>query len=195
MATICIFGDSTAFGAWDKEHGGWAELLWLSFAQDENHFVYNLSIDGGTSETILTRFEQEASVRQADILIFQTGANDAAFPFGTTTPTIALEKFIETMRTVIARAKMITPHIIIMGNEHYDESKTVPVSWCNLCYTNALRVSYNDALRMIAQQEGVLFSEPAALTSDDLYDGLHPNTQGHKKIVDALQKTLYKLLS
>jgi len=27
MATICVFGDSTAWGAWDLERGGWVNRL------------------------------------------------------------------------------------------------------------------------------------------------------------------------
>ena len=79
---ICVFGDSTAWGAWDKEKGGWVNRLWLYCAEkanDENLTeIYNLSISGGTTETILARFENEARVRHADALIFQTGANDSS---------------------------------------------------------------------------------------------------------------------
>ena len=79
--TICIFGDSTAWGAWDLEKGGWVSRLWLEIHKDmeSGAKLYNLSISGGTTETILARFESEARMREADALIFQTGGNDASF--------------------------------------------------------------------------------------------------------------------
>ena len=71
MATLCVFGDSTAYGAWDLEKGGWVNRLWLFLAKNKDDDLYNLSISGGTTETILARFENEAKVRQADAIIFQ----------------------------------------------------------------------------------------------------------------------------
>ena len=51
--SICVFGDSTAWGAWDTEKGGWVSRLWLHLARgsesDEYCEVYNLSISGGTT--------------------------------------------------------------------------------------------------------------------------------------------------
>ena len=61
------------------EKGGWVNRLWLYFAEktDDHCEVHNLSISGGTTETILERFEQEAKSRKADGLIFQSGGNDS----------------------------------------------------------------------------------------------------------------------
>jgi lysophospholipase L1-like esterase len=78
---ICVFGDSTAWGAWDLEKGGWVNRLWFHLAKNnDEHYceLYNLSISGGTTYTILDRFESEAKIRNADALIFQSGGNDAA---------------------------------------------------------------------------------------------------------------------
>ena len=82
MNSICIFGDSTAWGAWDLEKGGWVNRLWLYVAKrggDNYVEIYNWSICGGTTNTILERFENEARIRNADAIIFQTGGNDAAY--------------------------------------------------------------------------------------------------------------------
>ena len=79
--SICIFGDSTAWGAWDMEKGGWVNRLWLYVGKrdDNKNYVeiYNQSVSGGTTETILARFESEAKIREVDALIFQSGANDS----------------------------------------------------------------------------------------------------------------------
>ena len=79
--SICIFGDSTAWGAWDMEKGGWVNRLWFHVAKRDEDYVeiYNQSISGGTTETILERFENEANIRGTDVIIFQTGGNDASY--------------------------------------------------------------------------------------------------------------------
>ena len=69
--SVCVFGDSTAWGAWDTEKGGWVNRLWLSLAhgsEANDYFeLYNLSISGGTTETILERFEKEALNRSQEL--------------------------------------------------------------------------------------------------------------------------------
>src|SRR4051812_46485782 len=80
--SICIFGDSTTWGAWDLEKGGWVNRLWFHVAKrtgDDYVEVYNQSVSGGTTHTVLERLEIEAKVRKADALIFQTGGNDASY--------------------------------------------------------------------------------------------------------------------
>jgi len=82
IESICVFGDSTAWGAWDLEKGGWVNRLWFHVAKrsgDTYVEIYNQSISGGTTETILSRFESEAKIRSADAIIFQTGGNDASY--------------------------------------------------------------------------------------------------------------------
>ncbi len=94
--SICIFGDSTAWGAGDLEKGGWVNRLWLHVAKrdgDDYVEVYNCSITGGTTQTILERFESEAKVRNADALIFQTGGNDAAYEHTSDNFLVSADKF------------------------------------------------------------------------------------------------------
>ena len=68
--SICVFGDSTAWGAWDEEKGGWVNRLRLSLeSKNYEPQVYNLAIDGDTSEGVRERFEAEATLREARIVI------------------------------------------------------------------------------------------------------------------------------
>lgn len=121
MATICVFGDSTAWGAWDLEKGGWANRLWLFLAEkDQDAELYNLSISGGTTETILARFENEAKIREADILIFQTGGNDAAYEHQEGNHLVSPDKFKANIEEIIKRAKQITNKIVFIGFKNVD---------------------------------------------------------------------------
>ena len=58
---------ATAWGAWDMEKGGWVNRLWLQVGKRKEAYVeiYNLSVSGGTTDTILERFENEANIRQS----------------------------------------------------------------------------------------------------------------------------------
>ncbi|MBU4000173.1 SGNH/GDSL hydrolase family protein, partial [Patescibacteria group bacterium] len=87
MPQILVFGDSIAYGAWDKE-GGWVERLKvftnrkaISSGLEFYCAVYNLAIDGDYTRTLLKRLESEtkqrADVGQETIFVFAIGKNDA----------------------------------------------------------------------------------------------------------------------
>ena len=122
--SICVFGDSTAWGVWDTEKGGWVNRLWLSLAhgsEADNYFeIYNLSVSGGTTETILERFEKEAQARKANVIIFQTGGNDSSQDSKGNFK-ISPEKFSTNLKEIIVRAKAITNEIVFIGFKNVDE--------------------------------------------------------------------------
>lgn len=192
MSIICVFGDSTAWGAYDMEKGGWVNRLWLYCVQnDRDEEIYNLSISGGTTETILARFETEAQVRNADTLVFQTGGNDAAYGKGTKEPMVPLAQFEKNIERIIVDARELARRIIVVGFKNCDESKTVPVSWCNLCYTNENIRKYNAVMKRICDSQQIPFVEIfGLLETADFEDGLHPNARGHEKIFETVKNTI-----
>ncbi|MBI4991649.1 MAG: hypothetical protein HZB99_00325 [Candidatus Harrisonbacteria bacterium] len=189
MATICVFGDSTAWGAWDLEKGGWVNRLWLFLAEkDQDAELYNLSISGGTSETILARFENEAKIREADILVFQTGGNDAAGEHTEDNYQVPPDKFKENLEEIIRRAKKMTDRIIFIGFKNVDEAKTKPVPWRDIYYTNKNIKKYNEIMKKVCVEQKVLFLDLfGILENKDLDDGVHPNTKGHQKIYERVR--------
>ncbi|HVH14523.1 MAG TPA: SGNH/GDSL hydrolase family protein [Candidatus Angelobacter sp.] len=71
---VLVFGDSIVMGLWD-ERGGWPERLWVG----RSRVVYNLGVDGETSEDVTRRFYSEAESRGANknsVIIFAVGIND-----------------------------------------------------------------------------------------------------------------------
>lgn len=184
--SICIFGDSTAWGAWDLEKGGWINRLWLNVAKrdgDDYVEIYNCSVSGGTTDTILERFENEAKIRNADALIFQTGGNDAAYENEPGNYLVAPEKFRENLEEIIKRAKKITDNIVFMDLKNCDESKTMPVSWIDIYYTDENIQKYSKIMKDVCDENNVLFLDIKPLDNDDFDDGLHPNAKGHEKIL------------
>ena len=191
--SICLFGDSTAWGAWDMEKGGWATRLWLHIAEKSNgnYEFYNLSISGGRTDTILSRFEAEAKAREADTLIFQTGGNDSYLTSKGGPNRVAPDEYQHNLKEIIKRAKQITKEIIFIGFKNVDESRTTPISWKNIYYLNNEIQKYNQIMKDVCQQEGVLFLDIyRLLANSDLEDGLHPNASGHEKIYQKVKEFL-----
>lgn len=188
--SICIFGDSTSWGAWDMEKGGWVNRLWLSVANNTEYVtIYNLGIDGGTSETLLARFEHEAKARGADALIFQTGGNDASTD-SAGNAVVSLEDFRKNIEELIRRAKTITAHIIFTDLKNCDESKTTPVSWMDRYCRNDALDTYRGVLQEVCTKNEVLYMDMPLLENSDFEDGLHPNAKGHEKIFSTVQSFL-----
>lgn len=192
--SVCIFGDSTAWGAWDMEKGGWVNRLWFHVAKREEDYVevYNCSISGGTTDTILERFESEAKIRSSDAIIFQTGGNDAAYENTPGNFLVSPEKFRENIGEIIKRAKKITDRIIFMDLKNCDESKTMPVPWVDIYYSNQNIEKYGEIMKDVCRENNILFIDLKPLENDDLDDGLHPNSKGHEKIFNQVKDFLRK---
>jgi len=183
--SICIFGDSTAWGAWDMEKGGWVNRLWFYVAKrngDDYVEVYNCSISGGTTETILKRFENEAKIREADALIFQTGGNDASYEHTPGNYLVAPEKFRGNLEKIMDGVKKITDNVIFMDLKNCDQSKTMPVPWIDIYYTNENIKKYSEIMQEVCDKNNVFFLDIEPLENEDFDDGLHPNAAGHEKI-------------
>lgn len=181
--SICVFGDSTSWGAWDEEKGGWVNRLWLYMSNHEPYMpLFNLGIDGGNSKTILERFENEAKVRNAGVLIFQTGANDASRNLIDGPHSISLEDFKNNIEEIINKAKNITDNIIFTDLRNCDESKTSPVYWGDFYYLNKDIEKYSEILKGICEENEIPFIKIDKLEDDHFEDGLHPNAKGHQKI-------------
>jgi acyl-CoA thioesterase-1 len=174
-----------AWGAWDLEKGGWVNRLWFLLAKRESPDyieIYNQSISGGTTETILARFENEAKIRNSKWLIFQTGGNDASYEHKPGNYLVQPERFRKNLEKIIKKARKMTDNIIFMDLKNCDESKTMPVSWIDIYYTNENIKKYGEIMRDVCRENKVLFLDIGFLNNDDFDDGLHPNARGHEKI-------------
>lgn len=153
--------------------------------------IYNLSVSGGTTETILERFESEARVRKAEALIFQSGGNDASYENSPGNYRVPLEAFEQNIEDIVARARNTTERIIFIGFKNCDESRTMPVSWCNFFYRNEDIQRYNSVMKSVCERNNVSFLDIYGLLEPlDLVDGLHPNETGHQKIFSAVRDFL-----
>lgn len=119
MSTICVFGDSTTWGASDSEKGGWVERLKIYIGDNYNSEVYNLGISGDKTPDILERFESETRVRTEEneeaILIFAVGINDSYFVRSKNAVMTPPDEFKENIKKIINLAKKFSSKIIFVG--------------------------------------------------------------------------------
>jgi len=187
---IAIFGASSTWGAWDFEKGGWANRLRLFFDKnDSNIFAYNLGISGNNSKGILNRIKIECEARCPTIIIISIGDNDSVEnSYVYNSP----EQFEENLIKSIKIAKKFTNKIVLLGTKKVDESKTNPVSWDkNINYLNKNINKYDLIIEDVANKEKVKYLKMSDLINkEDLEDGLHPNSEGHKKIFEKVKEFL-----
>ncbi|MGB2762075.1 MAG: GDSL-type esterase/lipase family protein [Minisyncoccales bacterium] len=209
MAQILVFGDSITYGAWDKE-GGWVQRLRklldkqnLSNSDNFYYLVYNLSIDGDTTNGLLKRFESETSPRmwegEKTIIVFSIGINDSCFIQTKNIFMISKEKFEENIKKLINLAQKFSSNIVFIGLTPVEEIKVTPLPWSKTgkSYKNEYIKEYNKIIKSVCKENNVYFIEIfEQLTRIDyknlLEDGAHPNTQGHKKIFEIVKDFLIK---
>lgn len=184
--TICVFGSSIAWGAYDDEKGGWVERLKIYFANEAKNFchVYNLGVSGDNSESLLRRFLNENEARKPDSIIIAIGINDSQYIGSKDNPRVPLEKFESNLAELLKQAKDFTKEVIFIGLTGVDETKMMPTPWeATKYYDNENTALYNSKVKEFCEKNKLKFIEmQGLLNKDDLEDGLHPNAQGHKKM-------------
>jgi lysophospholipase L1-like esterase len=186
--TICIFGDSIVWGASDCEKGGWADSL-KNYLMDDDIDVYNLGISGNTTEDLLKRFDTEAGARNPDIIIFAIGINDSL-----SLNKDGLIKFQNNIATLADKAKKFTDKIIFIGLTSVNESRTTPYlsEETGEVYNNQSIGEYDEIIKSFCENNNLIFVDMLGLliNDDDLCDGLHPSSIGHKKMFEKIKKEI-----
>lgn len=204
---IIIFGDSIAWGAWDRE-GGWAGRLgrWANEISIRSEFakeiyVYNLGIPGDSTRTLLERAKDELDRRTDDdlILIFAIGANDTTFDpkDDNRIPAVSPEEFRANMEKLIAQGRYYNAKsIIFIGLTPCNEDKTIPVSWDkHIAYSNFWLNEYREVMEDVVQENNVSYIAMWDVFAEGdwrsmLPDGIHPNAQAHEKMFQEVKKFL-----
>jgi lysophospholipase L1-like esterase len=186
--TICIFGDSIVWGASDCEKGGWADSL-KNYLMDDDIDVYNLGISGDTVEDLLERFDIEAEARNPDIIIFAIGINDSL-----SLDKDGLIKFQKNISSLATKAKKFTDKIIFIGLTSVDESRTTPYlsEETGEAYNNQSIGEYDEVIKSFCEDNNLIFVDVLGLliNDDDLCDGLHPSSIGHKKMFERIKEEI-----
>lgn len=195
---IVIFGDSITWGAVDSENGGWSNQLRNYFEAQQNDVeVYNCGIPGDTTTNLILRVESEAKTREAEMIIFAIGINDAKFIHSSNATRTSLDTYKSNLSKLTSIASAFTKNIMFIGLTAVDETKTHPLlSDEDQSWTNNDIQSFNGALKEFCAEQSLNYiSMEGVIGNEDLFDGLHPNTQGHKKIFNIIKPVIESFLS
>ncbi len=183
---ICIFGDSIAGGSFDPKNGGWVTQLQRYFeTNDYDIMVYNQGVVGNNTDDLLARFKVECKAKEPQIIVFAIGINDSQYVKTKDNPCISLEKFQNNLVELINQAKKISDKIVLVGLTKADESKVMPIPWLDeeTFYDNDNIMKYNAIIEKVSNENSLAFINLLdLLEQNDLADGVHPNSKGHKKM-------------
>jgi len=210
MARILIFGDSIVYGVLDEKKGGWVQRL-RSFLDEKTlsdpesyYVVYNLGVTGNNTKKLLKRFEFETEQRliedegEETVIIFGIGVNDSQFVLSQNSQRVSLEEYIKNLKNYVNSARKFSREILFVGLTPVDEKRTTPIPWNkDKFYKNEYIKQFNDSLRLFCKKNNVyfieIFEEMIKMDySKLLYDGLHPNSEGHEKIFEIVKDYLIK---
>ena len=192
---ICVFGASITWGAFDSEKGGWVNRLKLiKFTQGNCINIHNLGISGDTTNNVLARINTELLTRNPNIIIFSIGANDSLYLKNENKNYIDLKKFKKNLNELYKKSKKFTKKIIFTGLTKVDELKVSPIPWSpTKYYDNENIKKYDLVIKNFCKKNNLPFIEMFdLLKNEDLEDGLHPNSEGHKKMFIRVRDFLIK---
>lgn len=185
---IGIWGDSITYGECDNEGLGWVGRLRNSFPIEDYVGVYNRGICGDTSSNLLKRFSAEADSIKPNKIIFAIGINESKYSAGSTTNYVSLENFKENMSSLVRQAKMHTQTIYLVSATKVDDAARPS----GTRFENKDIQIYNSSLKEISEAENLVFIDvfETLNPSTDLYDGLHPNSEGYQKLFTEIARKL-----
>ena len=184
-----IVGDSITYGIGDMSGNGWSSMFKEKIKGKDDtitctNLVHIVGFPGGTSDTIVNRIEEIIKLYCNDdmenVLILSIGINDSHVVYGSYK--VELEKYNKNVHRIIEECKENNIKIIILGlTRLFAHEKLVwrPEKY----FTNSDVEKYDTELEGICRKCGVKYiSLKEVLQENDIIDGLHPSSSGHKKI-------------
>ena len=157
--------------------------------QGKDNDIYNLGISGDSTTDLFGRIEIEAKSREANLIVFAIGVNDAQFIHSTNSNRISDNDFENNIKKLFGIAKKFTSKIIFIGLTPVDETRTRPIPWnTDKTYTNKRIKKFDLIIKDFCDENNLKFIPiNDLLNNSDLIDGLHPNAQGHIKMFERIK--------
>jgi lysophospholipase L1-like esterase len=168
--------------------------------------VINAGVPGNTSEMARARFEKDVISQKPDLVIIQLGTNDSAIDVWKNPPAtqarVSIERFqenmeffVQTLRTSEVEVILMTPLRMAWTDKLRSLYGKPPYRTDNDNGFNFNRVRYAAVVRRIAgQRNGPLVDAEALVPTTALLDGLHPGSEGHRLVAEALLQPVAALL-
>ncbi len=207
MSKIVVLGDSIAYGKWD-EQGGWVQRLRsyidkaFNIEQNKNLQVYNLGIPGEVTTRLVERAQKELSdrVKLADtgknnLVIVAVGINDTNNDNWMTGKKTSPEDFKNNIKDIVSTINLLEGKPIILGLTPINEEK-YSERFPNRLENKTIK-EYDQYLSEFSKSMGIfyiaLFDVLITKTyTSTLIDGIHPNSNGHEMIFQAVKEFLEK---
>ncbi|NMA01209.1 MAG: SGNH/GDSL hydrolase family protein [Clostridia bacterium] len=198
---ILVFGDSITYGYYDLK-GGWAKRLYRLYNEDKKGSFKNFSLPGATSKDMIAQIKRAKDLNILDKdnfkVIFAYGINDSATGF---MDYISLDAFKENTIKIIELMNNYNLETIFVGLTIMDESIEDGFGGL-LFYSNESIGLYNEVLKKTCKQFGIPFVDiyKHCLKEKDKYlsyldDGIHPNANGHKFILEEVLKVFPQFIN
>ena len=178
---VCI-GDSITLGYELDESRRWTTLL----SKELDVQIINSGVNGDTTAGMLARFKQDAIVHEPKHVIITGGTNDLWFG-------LKDEYIISNVFTMARHAKSynILP-IIGIPTPSFNLNE---LSYVREDYAECLRSFQNTLINFCKESEIEYIDFSLHMTSNHVMeDGLHPNAEGHKIMMENAKELLKRLL-
>lgn len=195
---ILIFGDSIAYGIGDPLLGGWVDLLKRYTWDNKPHLnVYNFCIDGNTTIDLLQRLSIQSvqTLYDKEAIFIAIGVNDS-ITYKDGSFLMQESEFEEKLTTLVIQAKSFTKNVYLIGLAQVDESLVSPFpgSRTGKSWSNSRIELFENIVEKVSSQNEASFIPMLDLLSDaDMFDGLHVNTLGQKKMFDRIVANVHFL--
>ena len=211
---ILVFGDSTAQGYYDLEHGGWANRLFLDNLKrkvrrpDNAIEIVNVSISGDTTRKVVDRLKAEIEARQWDkeplALVVAIGINDTLLEDNE--PISTPDTYRKDLGALYAIAQEYTREVVFVGLEAVDEAESAPWKYNSgthqLAWRNERIHTFDEVLKVFASKHGAeyvaifeAFMKRQEQGEKLCADGLHPNAAGHELMYRLIEPTIAGIIS
>ncbi len=209
MINLIILGDSLVYGSFDKEGGGWAQLLKIYLdkraPRDDKNFyclTYTLGIPGNTTEDLLERADLEIDQRidgwAKKTIIFAIGLNDCCYDYNKKNNQVPKAKFKNNLNKLVNITKKYAKDIVFVGLTPVNDKLSDPMSWDKSRSLKTKYVEeYNEIIKGVSKEKQCYFIDLLSQFTKIGYnqlleDGAHPNHKGHEKIFEIVKDYLVK---
>lgn len=206
-----VIGDSIIYGIGDFQNGGWPEMFKNYVVNKDDskvctNYVHIAGFPGATSTDILNKIDSIIkSFRHDDfdnVIILSIGVNDTQEFNGKEKNSI--EKYKENMVNIAKHIINRNCNLIVLGLTRIECDKKF--LWKpNKYYDNSiiseydrdleLILNYDTELKKLCQERRINYIPMKdVLRKEDFIDGLHPTTEGHRKMCDYIIDEIIKVI-
>jgi len=160
--------------------------------------VYNLGISYDTTRKVLKRLESELEPRNPSLVIFAIGMNDSIYVGSRKENLILTEEYKSNLEEIIDHIRKISSikDVLFIGLTNIEQSKVDPMPWSKgeSCKLEMVK-EYGNILKEFCFRKNINYLDVFdILGKKDLYDGMHPNTRGHKKLFKRIYPEVDRIL-